>query len=246
MISAVVLTKNEENNIKKCLKSLQWCDEMVVIDDFSTDNTIKTAKSMGAVVFKRELGGDFSAQRNFGLERTKGDWVIFVDADEIVTPSLASEIKMAIKGTEHSGFLINRVDTFFGVKMKGGEWGSKLLVRLVKKGKGKWERSVHETLNVSGKIGVLSSPLLHSPSETISSRVDKINLYSTIHAVSNLNEGKNENLLKIVFWPIFKFFDNFVLKRGYKDATYGFAIGVLMSFHSFLAWSKQWELKNKK
>src|SRR5688572_22993760 len=107
MISAIVITKNEEKNIKECLESISWCDEIIIVDDNSTDRTIAIAERTKAKVFKRSLNNDFSGQRNFGLEKTKGNWVLFVDADERVTPALWYEIM------QHTNNSIGKIDGFY-------------------------------------------------------------------------------------------------------------------------------------
>src|SRR5260221_6699426 len=116
MISAVILTKNEEKNIEACLKTLTWCDEVIVIDDNSTDKTISFAKKLGATVYEHVLDGDFAAQRNFGLEIAKGDWILFVDADERVSQALAFEMQAIITlHIDHvSGYYLRRLDTMWG------------------------------------------------------------------------------------------------------------------------------------
>ena len=230
-ISAVIITKNEEQNIQECLESLIFCDEIIVIDDNSTDKTVEIAKSFGAKVYERALNSDFSAQRNYGLSKAKGEWVLFVDADEVVSPKLAEEIKEATK-SEYSGFYIKRVGVI-----------DEYILRLGKGGK--WHRKIHEEWSVKGKVGKLSSPLLHSPTFQLKSFLAKINYYSTLHAKSNSIEGKKSNLIKIIFWPIYKFFYYFVIKRGYR-AKNGFVFSALMGAHSFLSWAKLWELQKDK
>ncbi len=246
MISAVVITKNEEEKIPVCLESLSWCSEIIVIDDASEDKTRQLARKLGATVYERSLGADFSAQRNFGLAKAHNDWVLFVDVDEQVTRELASEIKLVLKG-DMDGYLIKRSDIFMGKRMTGGEWGANWLLRLGKKSKGKWVRRVHEKWEINGKVGKLASPLLHSPTPSLRKFITKLNYYSTFHAKSNLEEGKRVSLVKIIFIPPAKFIDNFVLRGGYGDGIYGFVYAILMSFHSFLAWSKLWiELQKAK
>lgn len=234
-ISAVVLAKNEEENIEKCLQSVGWCDELILVDDYSKDKTVEIAKEIGAKVFKRKLENDFSAQRNFGLSKASGEWILFVDADEIVSEDLASEIKRAIKTSDVNGYLIKRVGVV-------EEW----ILRLGRKSSGKWSREVHEVWNIKGKVGKLASPLLHSPASSFKEFVAKINKYSSLHAKENQKEGKKSNLLKIIFMPFLKFISVFFLKRGYKSGLYGFIFSIFMCFHSFLSWSKLWILQNQK
>ena len=232
MISAVVITKNEEGNIDSCLKSLLWCDEMVVVDDFSTDGTAEIAEKCGAKVFKRKLEDDFSAQRNFGLKKAKGEWVLFIDADEYVSESLSQEILEVIVKGSADGYLLKRVGVV-------DEW----VLRLGRGGR--WGRKVHEKWEINGLTKKLHSPLLHSPSLSVSKALEKTNWYSTIHARSNKKERKRADLGKIIFYPPIKFFHYYFLKSGYRSGLYGFIFSVFMSFHSFLAWSKLWALQEK-
>ncbi|OGM33239.1 hypothetical protein A2803_00105 [Candidatus Woesebacteria bacterium RIFCSPHIGHO2_01_FULL_44_21] len=240
MISAIVLTKNEEERISGCLESLSWCNEIIVIDDNSTDNTRVLAKEFGARVYIRNLGDDFASQRNFGLRKARGEWVLFIDADERVPVDLINEINSEFKNPKAEGYLIKRQDIFMGKKMVGGEWGETWLLRLARAGKGRWRRRVHETWKVAGRVSKMHSPLLHSPSESLSEVLGKINRYSTLHTESNQEEGKKSGLTKIIFMPLLKFIINFIVKSGYKDGVHGFVFATLMSFHSFLAWTKLW------
>lgn len=242
-ISAVVLTKNEEGNIGECLNSLAWCDEVVVIDDNSTDRTRAIAKKLGAKVYQRELNGDFAAQRNFGMEKASEKWVIFVDADERIAPELAEEIKQKIKAGEAMGFRVKRDDFIWGRRLSHGETANLSFVRLGRRGAGKWKRRVHEYWDIKGRLGELKNPLLHFPHPTIREFLDSVNFMSTLHAKANLEEGKKSSLAKIIFWPRFKFLNNWIIKQGFLDGTPGLLVAAVMSFHSFLAWSKLWLLQ---
>lgn len=240
MISALILTKNEEKNIKRCLNSLVWCDEIIIIDDFSTDRTDQVAKKSGAKVYKRHLGDDFAAQRNFGLSKAKNEWIFFIDADEIVTSALRDEIKEKIKESDIDGFYLKREDYFFGRVLHYGEAGNVKLLRLAQKNSGVWKRKVHEVWKVKGKISELNNPIIHYSHLTISDFISDINKYSTIHASENKRERKKYNFLFIIFHPIGKFFVNYFLKLGFLDGKQGFIMALMMSFHSFLSWSKLW------
>ncbi|HEX6977513.1 MAG TPA: glycosyltransferase family 2 protein [Patescibacteria group bacterium] len=245
MISAVVLTRNEEKSIEKCLKSVLWCDEIVVIDDYSTDNTIKIAKKWRAKVYKRSLNSDFSAQRNYGLTKAKGNWILFIDADEVVTSKLQDEIIKKTRDLGVNGYLVRREYFFLGRKMTHGEIGQTFILRLGRKGKGKWKREVHEEWGIKGKVDKLDSPLLHFPSKGISEFVSDVNKYSRLHAYENKKEGKRPNFLYVIFYPVGKFLMFYILKLGFLDGVAGFILAVIMSFHSFLAWSRLWLITNR-
>lgn len=237
-ISAVILTRNEEKNIERCINSLSFCDEVVVVDDNSVDQTRVLAEQAGAVVYTRSLNGDFSAQRNFGLSKAKGEWVFFVDADETVTEELKDEILAKTENSSYDGCLLPRRDIFFGKELKHGEAGRVKIVRLAEANAGKWERAVHEHWRVKGKVGKLNNPLMHRPHQRLDEYAADVDFYSTLHAKANYREGKRSGLLKIVFFPCSKFLRNYVLRLGFLDGVFGMVHALFMSFHSFLSWSK--------
>ena len=238
MISAVILTKNEERNIQRCLKNLQWCDEIIIVDDYSTDKTLNKIK--GCKVFKRRLNGNFAEQRNFGLSKAKGDWVLFVDADEVVTKELQKEIVTRIKYSKRAGFYLRRKDVFLGKELNYGETGNTKILRLARRNSGKWKRKVHEFWEIEGETCDLPSPIIHYHDMKLTDFLSKINYYSEIHAKENVKAGKKSNLWRIIFYPLGKFSVNYFLKLGFLDGTPGFIMAAMMSFHSFLSWSRVW------
>lgn len=245
-ISAVIIAKNASSSLKKCLESITWCNEIVVIDDNSTDETAKIAEKYGAKIYKHELTNDFSVQRNHGLEKASGDWVLFVDADEVVSASLAKEIQNILLNTKVEGFLIKRVDTMWDKKLLYGETGNIFLLRLARKSAGVWEGKVHETWQVKGKVERLQHALEHYPHPTINEFLTEINFYTTLRAEELYAQGVSASFLDIIVYPKVKFIVNFILKKGYKDGIQGFIFAILMSFHSFLVRGKLWQLHQKK
>lgn len=238
MISTVILTKNEQENIQECIKTLGWCDEVLVIDDNSSDGTPKLAKQLGAKVFPHSLDNDFSKQRNYGLEQARGEWVLFVDADERVSPTLRSQITKAIHDSSNfNGYFLKREDKIWGRILKHGETSKVRLLRLGRKGKGKWEKPVHETWNING-AGLLEAPLLHLPHPSVSEFLTEINFYSTLRAQELYDEGRPSNLFDILSYPLAKFFKNYFLLLGFLDGMPGFVMALFMSLHSFLVRSK--------
>ncbi len=248
MISAVVLTKNEAKNIKKCLECLSFCDEIIVVDDFSKDSTRKIARKMGAKVLKRRMNKDYSEQCNYGLNKAKGEWIFFVDADEMVTKKLKDEIISEIEKSDNNvvGYKLKRIDYMWGKWLTHGEIGSFRSLRLFNKNAGgKWVRRVHPFFKVDGKVKVLKNPLLHYPHPTLRSFIKAINRWSTWHTIANKEEGKRASLSKILFYPLAHFLKNFLLNFGFLDGMQGFVFAVTMSFHSFLSWSKLFLLQEK-
>ena len=245
MISAVILAKNEEKNLPGCLESIrQLADEIIVINDDSTDKTIEIAKEFEAKVFTHSLSNDFAQQHNFGLGKAKGDWVLFIDADERVSPKLEKEIILAVKKQNKAGFYLKRQEFFNGKPLKHGETAHYLL-RLGRKGKGKWQREVHETWEIKGEIGKLENPLLHYSHPTLSEFIEHVNRFSTLHAQVLLKEGVKPSLFRIIFYPKAKFMQNYLFRLGFLDGTLGIIVALMMSFHSFLARAKLYFLWKK-
>lgn len=245
-LSAIILTKNEEKNIKDSLVSLRFCDEIIVIDDYSSDKTTEIAKSLGAKIYKRELNADFSKQRNFGLAKASGDWVLFLDPDERISKDLSEEILDKSKNKNINGYFFKRYDYLWGKNIKHGEIGTLRILRLAERSAGRWVRSVHEFWQINGKISTLKNPILHYPHQSLSEFISRINFFSDLHAKANFKERKRSNLVRIIFWPIAKFIYGFFFKFGFMDGEVGFVVAIVMSMHSFLAWSKLWVYQNQK
>jgi glycosyltransferase involved in cell wall biosynthesis len=246
-ISAVVLTKNEEKNIEDCLKTLSFCDEIIVVDDNSVDLTPNIAKKISAKVFSRDMNMNYAEQSNFGMEKAANEWVLFIDADERVTEQLKNEILTSIKnfGKEILVFKFKRVDYMWGKWLRHGEIGTFLSPRLVKKGPGKWKRRVHPYYSYMGLTKVLNNPILHYPHPTLESFIASVNRWSTWHAIANYEEKKRSNLFKIVFFPIAHFIKNYIFRFGFLDGMRGFVFAMMMSFHSLLSWGKLFILQKK-
>jgi glycosyltransferase involved in cell wall biosynthesis len=246
MISAIILTKNEEKNIKDCLDSLSWCDERIVIDDESTDNTLDIAEKTGAKVYKHKLK-NFSDQRNYGLEKARGDWLLFIDADERISAALWFEIMQHINDPikNATGFLLKRKDIMWGKELKHGESGTIKLLRLAKKNSGKWTGEVHEKWQISGKIITLNNSLEHYPHQSIAEFLNEINYYTDLRAKELFKNKQKTNWLLIILYPKAKFILNFFLRRGILDGLPGLVIALMMSFHSFLVRGKLWLLWQK-
>lgn len=251
-ISAVILTKNEEKNIERCFKSLKFVDEIVIIDDYSTDNTknqilkIKNKNDkLNIKIFERKLNNDFASQRNFGMSKAENEWVFFVDADETVTPELKQEIMRLDTLRVTNAYSIKRRDYFWEKELKYGETKrarNQGIVRLVKKDSGKWMGSVHEVFYTANKIGVLDSYLNHYPHPTLKEFINDINYYSSIRAEELYNQGVKTNIFQIIFYPLIKFKYNYFIQLGFLDGPTGFVYSFMMSFHSFLVRSKLYQL----
>lgn len=246
MISAIILVHNQKEALKNAIKSVSFCDEIIVIDDNSTDASKEVAQKLGANVLSHSLDNDFAAQRNFALSQVNHEWVLFVDADEIVSETLKKEIISTIRQhPTENGFYLRRNDVFLGKTLTHGETAHVHFLRLGRKNKGKWQRPVHEFWSIEGSVGSLSQPLLHHPHASIQSFLDKINYYTEIEAKYRKAQGKKSNVLEMIIWPIGKFIDNFFLKEGIYDGYQGLIMAIMMSLHSLIVRVKLYEQSTK-
>lgn len=246
-ICVIILTKNEEKNIVNCIKTLLWCNEILVIDDYSTDKTITLAQKMGARVFLHRLNNNFSDQRNVALQKTHADWILYIDADERVGHVLQREIQKIINTISlYNGYYIKRRDIMWGKYLQFGETANCRFLRLAKRDTGSWKGAVHEKWEVAGDIGELKNPLFHYPHQTIKEFLTEINSYTDLRVNELQKQGIKVSGISIFLYPAGKFFVNYFLKLGFLDGIQGLIITVLMSLHSFLVRSKLWLQISKK
>ncbi len=251
MISAIILTKDEEENIGKCLESVKWCDEMIIVDDKSSDRTVEIAKKYKAAVYTNFLDNDFSAQRNFGLSKANNDWVLFVDSDELISDALAYEISNAINlGDQNlpgfNGYYLKRTDFLWGKQLRYGETGNIKFLRLAKKNCGFWEGAAHEKWKIKGRVGSLVNPLLHFPHRTLEEFLKEINFYTDLRAADLYKKKAKVYWWTIIAYPKTKFILNYFIRGGFLDGLPGLVFAIVMSFHSFLVRGKLWQKNMKK
>lgn len=237
-LSIVVLTHNDELRIIDCLENLTFGDELIIVDDNSSDRTVELCKQFTRNIFIRPLNSNFSNQRNFALNKARNKWVLFIDSDELVGKDLAQEIQQVIRSKDFSGYFVKRYDSMWGKKLTHGEVGSVSLLRLGRRESGKWYGKVHETWRVVGKTAVLKNSLKHIPHASVFDFVKDVDEYSTLRAIELKENGVKSSALQIVTYPTAKFIVNFFIKQGYKDGIPGFIYAMLMSFHSFLVRGK--------
>ncbi len=247
MISAVVIAKNEEKRLRACVLSLSWCDEVIVVDNNSTDKTAGVAKRAGAQVYSFTEEGDFAALRNFGLEKAQNDWVLFVDADEIVIKELADEIYQHIAQflSSVNGFYLTRQDVLWGKELKFGDVHNTTYLRLARKDKGRWHGKVHEIWEVLGEKKELKNPLIHHPHPSVSEFLSEINYYSSLRAQELYDKGEKAHWWTIILYAKGKFFYNYIFKQGFRDGVAGMIHALLMSFYSFLVRGKLWQMRDR-
>lgn len=189
---------------------------------------------------------DFAELRNQKLAAVKADWVLFLDKDERLSPALEREIDAAIKNPRYAAYYLKRRDTFLGRELRHGEPGRAKFIRLARRDFGHWERPVHEVWVGTGRVGTLKHPLLHSPHPSVADFLHKIDYYSSLESHYRYNLGQSSSLFKILVYPPAKFLLNYIFYLGFLDGTPGIIMAFMMSFHSYLTWTKLYLLWHKK
>lgn len=224
-ICGLVICHNEEKNIEDCLRSISWCDEIVVIDSFSKDSTISKVRKFTDKVYQNEWKG-FAAQRKFALTKTSSEWILSLDADERCTPELESEIR-AVLSTDKvpdDGFEIPRKSFFLDKWIKHGGWYPNYQLRLFRKNKADvTDRLVHESYSVNGKTARLKNDMLHYTVTSVSEFVNKINSYSDLSAREKYGKRKI-GFLHIFIIPRLAFFQQYILKGNFLDGIEGLMV----------------------
>jgi len=245
-ISGIVIAKNEENMIADCLDSLSFCSEIIVVDSGSDDRTIEVAKRMGAKVFIFKAD-DFSKLRNFGLTKAKGEWILYVDADERVSPSLREAIIQLTNNpiNEYEGFFIKRKNFYLG----NHEWPYiEKLERLFKRGALKgWKGRLHESPILDGKIGILEGFLVHYTHRDLTSMLKKTIEWSKIEAELRFKAGHPRmNWWRFARVMITAFLGSYIKQGGWKVGTIGLIESIYQAFSMFVTYARLWEIQQKK
>lgn len=242
-LSAVILTRNEEHNLPRCLESVGWVDEVLVLDSGSTDRTVEIARKFGAKVHQVTWEG-FGKQKQKGVDLASGEWVLSIDADEVVTPELKSEIALSLAADNGTaGYYLKRKAYFLDRFVKHGGWYPDWVLRLFKKKKGRFTpASVHESVILDGPSARLQSELLHFTDPNFSHYLAKLNRYTDLSAGELFERGERASLFKIWANPAAKFLSQYVLKAGFLDGRAGFILAGASAFHVFSKYVKLWEL----
>lgn len=241
-VSAIVITYNEEDRIVACLKSLDWADEIIVVDAFSTDATVSLCAAYTDKIFRKTWEG-YAKQKNYGLSLARNDWVIFIDADERISPELALEIQNLYASCgqpDCRGFLIPGKTFYLGRWIEHGEWGNVKHLRLVNKRYACWlaTKSVHEELELDGAIESLKGPIYHFTNRNVFHHLKKCNLYSTFYARDAYRQKRHYGLPVLATAPLKRFMDGYFRQSGYKDGIVGAVIASVQAVDVFLRYFK--------
>ncbi|CAG36948.1 glycosyltransferase family 2 protein [Desulfotalea psychrophila] len=237
-ISAFVTTFNNEKTLANCLKSVQWADEIVVLDSYSTDSTVSIAESYGAKIFQHEFLG-YGPQKQSALEKISCEWALLLDADEEVTPALAKEIQgMLTTESGHDGYKLPRQEQLFWV-MSSPYSGFNYQLRLFRRLAGALsDDAVHADPEVHGTVGQMRHPFYHYGEVNIHAKEARINAYSSGMVEEKVAKGKKHPLLMCLFYPAWTFLQSYVFKRGFLNGSAGFIGSVIMAHYAFLKYAK--------
>jgi glycosyltransferase involved in cell wall biosynthesis len=230
-LSVVIITKNEEKFIAGAVESAIFADEVLVVDSGSTDNTCNIAKGIGARVVQQDWLG-FGAQKNKAVELAKNDWVFVLDADERFTSELQSEVLITLKNPIADGYMVARLNRFFGKNIKTCGLYPDYSIRFFNKNQGKFNNVlVHESVQIKGNTTKLKNHMIHLAYETVDEFIIKQNKYATLH-------HKKKNRLKALISPPWTFFKLYFIKLGFLDGWHGFVIAKLYAQYSFWKYIK--------
>jgi glycosyltransferase involved in cell wall biosynthesis len=241
-ISLYVLTANNHRTIERCLKSLSWAEELVVVDSFSQDGTYEICKQYTDKIFQRKWTGHRD-QYQYAADLTTRDWIMFVDADEEIPPELAEEIQAELNGRakDLNGYFVYRRTYYLGRWIRYGGWYPDGEIRLYRRDKGKWEGGLHAKLVVDGKVGVLKNQYMHYTYGDISDQIQTIDKYSDIAVSDMVNLARPFRWENLLFNPSFRFFKDYFFKLGFLDGIPGFIIAVSTAYYAFVKHAKLWE-----
>jgi glycosyltransferase involved in cell wall biosynthesis len=246
-LSVAIITRNEEANLARTLASVRWANEIVIVDNGSTDGTAVTARESGAKFFVEEWRG-FGAQKNFAIAKCSGDWVLSLDADEEVSPELAEEIRTLLRETPaHEAYFLPRRNFFLGRWIRHGGYYPDPKLRLFKRGSAQFEeRAVHETISPPASTGRLRGDLLHHAYPTLDAYIEHMNRYSALGATQAIARGKISRSIFAFLWnvfivPVATFKYNYFLRLGFLDGRESLLLHLYHSAYVSWKYAKAWE-----
>ena len=237
-ITATIITRNEEANIERCLNSIDWVDEIVVVDSFSTDKTIEICEKYKCKIIQTEWKG-FGKTKKYAVDASSNNWIFSIDADEEVTNELKNKILSILVNPEFEGYKIKRTSYYLGTQIKYCGWDRDFPLRLFNRKNGNFDnKEVHESVIINGQKGKLNEVIHHYTYPTISSHISKMNRYTDL---SLIQQKKRYSILSAVIFGINKFFKMYLLQRGFLDGKVGFLLCLNSSYGIFLKYIKTWQ-----
>ena len=246
-VSVLILAYNEEDRIADCINSVKsFADEIIVIDDFSTDRTAEISERLGAKVITRALDGNFSAQKNFAIDQARFDWIFSIDSDERVTEKLSKHIRSIVDENDQKfAYRVPRLNFFFDQPLKHGGWFPDYVTRLLPKAGTRVDGIVHEKFvhNCEEKNFPRDEYLIHYPYKNWEHYFGKFNTYTTLAAKKMVDQGKSANVIDIIFRPIWAWFRMYILRFGFLDGKIGFFLATFHFFYTMVKYVKLYYLR---
>ena len=242
-LTVTIITRNEAANIAAALESVRWADEIIVVDSESTDETVAIARQFTAHVIVRPWPG-YVAQKNFAAEQASHDWILSVDADERVSPALATEIRTLLASDPAAaGYRIPRVTFHLGRWIRSTDWYPDYQLRLYHRRHAHWHgRHVHESVRTHGRVERLRGELQHYAYRDIAHHLQTMDRYTTLAAQQLYEDGRRANWIDILITPRLTFFRNYVVRGGFRDGMAGLVISAMNAYYVGLKFAKLWEL----
>ena len=244
-LTVIIPCKNEEHNIKEVLESVKWADEIMVVDSYSTDQTLEIAKEYTDFILQQEYKNSAS-QKNWAIPQATNEWILLVDADERVTPELKKEVlKKLESNSDRVGYWVYRENYFMCKRLKYGGMAGDKVVRLFKRDCCRYEeKQVHSEIKAEGELGFLKGKLVHNTYKDLNHYLEKVHRYSLWSAMDFDKKTGPINFYHVLIKPGFKFFQFYILKRGFLDGFAGFAVAALASYSVLLRFLQLWSLRS--
>ena len=245
-LSVVIIAQNEAENIADALESVQWVDDVVVVDSGSSDRTIEIAKRYTERVTTRLWEG-YGSQKNYATGLANYDWILSIDADERVSKELAEEIQALMQsGPAMQGYRIPRTTSYLGRWIRSTDWYPDRQLRLYDRRVAQWnDRYVHESVRVQGRVGSLRAELYHRSYRGIGEHLSRMNHYTTLAAAQMMADGRRTNWLDLIAYPPLVFFRNYIWRRGFSDYLPGLIVSLMNTYYVLCKYAKLWEQQTK-
>ncbi len=245
MLSIIIITKNESEHIARCLQSVSWADEIIVLDSGSSDGTVSICRQFTPHVYETDWPG-FGLQKQRALDKATGDWVLSIDADEQITEELKNEILQAIKSNTIHGYEIPRLSSYCGRQMKHGGWWPDYVSRLFQREAGHFtDDLVHERIIITGNIQKLTRPILHETFIDLEEVLHKVNNYSSLGAKKLFQKGKSTTFGKVLLKGLWTFFRTYILRASILDGAQGLMLAISNAEETYYKYLKLLDLQNK-
>lgn len=244
-LSVIIITQNEGHQIQRCLDSVAWADEIIVVDSHSTDNTIALCKKAKVKVYTHDWLG-YGPQKNLALSYATADWILSIDADEVVTPQLKQVIQTTLQQPQHAIYQLKRNSFFLGKLIQHGDWHNDQVTRLFQRGKAKFSPDqLHEKLVYSGTAKCLSQPLLHYSYQTVDDILTKLHRYAIAGATQRFQEGQPASFAKAIIKALWCFNRGYLFRMGFLDGKYGWMLALYNMQYTYYRYLALWKMKPK-